>query len=294
MVLKAQGSSLDLRKQNDMKIVAFSDLDATLLDPETYSWKPAERAIEALRIRDASLVMVTSKTLVEVKPLHEELGFDDPFVIENGGGIAFHKGAPLGEYLLSIQSEIMEFRRTGFAVLALGTRDGELVKSLAEISSEVGAPLLGFSAMSLEEVAKATGLPAEQAAKARARLFDEPFMITEGSKSLEDEIRDAAGRRGLLVVKGGRFWHLIGHEGKGKAVSILLAAFRRRYGDLVTIGFGYSPNDFSFLQLVDVPVVLGTALMTESALSLPEKAHRYDAPGPKGWNQAVLDILATL
>jgi hypothetical protein len=34
--------------------------------------------------------------------------------------------------------------------------------------------------------------------------------------------------------------------------------------------------------------------MTDSALSLPEKAHRYDAPGPKGWNQAVLDILATL
>lgn len=294
MVLKAQGSSLDLRKQNDMKIVAFSDLDATLLDPETYSWKPAERAIEALRIRDASLVMVTSKTLVEVKPLHEELGFDDPFVIENGGGIAFHKGAPLGEYLLSIQSEIMEFRRTGFAVLAFGARYEVLVKSLAQIAAEVGAPLLGFSAMSLKEVTKATGLPVEQAAKARVRLFDEPFLIPEGPKSLETEIRSAAIQRGLDVVRGGRFWHLIGHAGKGKAVSILLAAFRRRYGDLVTIGFGDSPNDFSFLQLVDVPVVLGTALMTESALSLPEKAHRYDAPGPKGWNQAVLDILATL
>ncbi len=55
-----------------------------------------------------------------------------------------------------------------------------LVRSLAEISAEVGTPLLGFSAMSDEEVAKATGLPAEQAAKARMRLFDEPFMISGG------------------------------------------------------------------------------------------------------------------
>ena len=294
MVLKAQGSSLDLRKRNDMKIVAFSDLDATLLDPETYSWKPAERAIEALRIRDASLVMVTSKTLVEVKPLHEELGFDDPFVIENGGGIAFHKGAPLGEYLLSIQSEIMEFHRAGFAVLAFGARYEVLVKSLAEIAAEVGAPLLGFSAMSLEEVTKATGLPVEQAAKARVRLFDEPFLIPEGPKSLEAEIRSAAGLRGLHVVEGGRFWHLIGHAGKGKAVSVLLEAFQKRYGEVVSIGVGDSSNDFPFLQLVDIPVVLGNPLRAELGASLPKGALRYEVLGPKGWNHAVLDILATL
>jgi mannosyl-3-phosphoglycerate phosphatase len=277
-----------------MKIVVFSDLDATLLDPETYSWKPAERALEALRIRDASLVMVTSKTLAEIKPLHEELGFDDPFIIENGGGIAFHKGTPLGEYLLSGQSEIMEFHRRGFAVLAFGTKYEVLVKSLAEIAAEVGAPLLGFSAMSDEDVAKATGLPAEQAAKARMRLFDEPFMIPESPKSLEDKIRHAASLRGLDVVEGGRFWHLIGHSGKEKAVSILLMGFRKRYGEVVSIGLGDSPNDFPFLQLVDIPVVLGKRLIAEPVLFPSERAQRYDVAGPKGWNQAVLDILATL
>ncbi|MBP1742886.1 MAG: glucosyl-3-phosphoglycerate phosphatase, partial [Deltaproteobacteria bacterium] len=230
-----------------MKIIVFSDLDATLLDRETYSWNPAARGIEALRKREAALVMVTSKTFAEVKPVHEELGFDDPFVFENGGGIAFRKKTPLREHLISWEPKIDEFQREGFTVLALGTRYEALVKSLAEISVEVGAPLLGFSAMSDEEVAKATRLPVEQAAKARLRLFDEPFMLPEASPCLAAQIQAAATRRGLAVVKGGRFWHLIGHSGKEKAVSILLMGFRKRYGEVVSIGLGDSPNDFPFL-----------------------------------------------
>ena len=277
-----------------MKIVVFSDLDATLLDGEGYSWKPAERAIEALKNRDAALVMVTSKTFSEVKSLHEELGFCDPFVFENGGGIALHKQSSLRDNLLSWEPNLDVFDREGFAVFALGTRYETLVKSLAEISTEVETPLLGFSAMSDEEVAAATGLPIDQAVKARLRLFDEPFMISKEFAALVARVEAAANRRGLNVTKGGRFWHLIGHAGKGKAVSILLKSFRKQYGELISIGLGDSPNDFPFLQLVEIPVVLGMPSQAESGLSLSERAHQYDSPGPKGWNQAVLDILTTL
>jgi mannosyl-3-phosphoglycerate phosphatase len=277
-----------------MKIIVFSDLDATLLDRETYSWKPAKRAIEALRKRDGALVMVTSKTLPEAGLIHKKLAFDDPFVFENGGGIALHIQDPMREALLSWEPKIEEFHREDFAVFALGTRYELLVRTLGEISAEVGTPLLGFSAMSDEEVAKATKLPVEQAAKARTRLFDEPFMLPEASPCLAAQIQAAATRRGLAVVKGGRFWHLIGHSGKEKGVSILLMGFRKRYGEVVSIGLGDSPNDFPFLQLVDIPVVLGKRLTAEPVLFPSERAQPYDVAGPKGWNQAVLDILATL
>lgn len=277
-----------------MKILLFTDLDATLLDKDTYSWEAAARAIEALRKREASLVMVTSKTLSEVGSLHAELGFYDPFVFENGGGIAFRRERPPREILTSWESMVGEFESEGFTVLALGAKYDMLVKSLVEISGEVRTTLIGFFSMSDEEVAAATGLPVEQAAKARMRLFDEPFMIAEESKSAVAEIVRAARRRGLEIVKGGRFWHLIGHTGKGKAVSLLLEAYRKRYGEVVSIGLGDSPNDFSFLLLVDIPVILGKSVETEAAASWAEKAHRYDVRGPKGWNEAVLDILATL
>jgi mannosyl-3-phosphoglycerate phosphatase len=282
------------RKEIGMKIVVFSDLDATLLDPKTYSWKSAKRAIEALSKREAALVMVTSKTLSETVSLHEQLGFDDPFVFENGGGIAIRKDMPLREHLLLWEPKVEEFHKEDFAVFALGTRYELLVRALGQISAEVGTVLFGFSAMSDEEVAMATGLSAEQAAKSRMRLFDEPFVISQESAALVAKVQAAATRRGLAVVKGGRFWHLIGHAGKGKAVSILLTGFRKRYGEVVSIGLGDSPNDFPFLQLVDIPVVLGKPLITEPVLFPCERAHRYDIAGPKGWNQAVLDILATL
>ncbi len=119
-------------------------------------------------------------------------------------------------------------------------------------------------------------------------------MISEVSIDLEVQLRGAATRRGLDVVKGGRFWHLIGHAGKGKAVSMLIEAFRNLFGELVTIGLGDSPNDLPFLQLVEIPVVLGKSLKNEFVSPLRERAHQYAVPGPEGWNQAVLDILATL
>jgi mannosyl-3-phosphoglycerate phosphatase len=277
-----------------MKILLFTDLDATLLDKDTYSCKHAEKGIEELRRRDAALVMVTSKTLSEVTSFHHELGFDDPFVFENGGGIAFRRERPPREILTSWESMVGEFESEGFTVLALGAKYDMLVKSLVEISGEVRTTLIGFFSMSDEEVAAATGLPVEQAAKARMRLFDEPFMIAEESKSAVAEIVRAARRRGLEIVKGGRFWHLIGHTGKGKAVSLLLEAYRKRYGEVVSIGLGDSPNDFPFLQLLDIPIILGKASKAEPVSFLPERAHQYDVLGPEGWNQAVLDILATL
>ena len=277
-----------------MKIVVFSDLDSTLLDAETYSWRSAEGAIDALKHRDAAIILVTSKTLSEVVSIHDELGLEDPFIFENGGGIAACNGTPLCEHLISLRPKITEFHKEGFVVFPLGLKYEMLVRSLAEISAEVGVPLLGFSAMSDEGVAEATGLRPEQAAKARMRLFDEPFMVLKQSIALETQIRGAATRLGLEVVLGGKFWHLIGHAGKEKPVSMLLEAYRTLYGELLTIGLGDSPNDFSFLQLVDIPVVLGKPLQNEFVSPLPERTHRYDDPGPEGWNRAVLDILATL
>lgn len=277
-----------------MKIVVFSDLDDTLLDQETYSWAPAQEAVEALRKREAALVLVTSKTLGEVTLFHRELGFEDPLVFENGGGIAVC-GHDLPECaMLPPQLRGSVFEKHGFRVFPLGMEYESLVASLAEISSETAIPLRGFSAMSAEEVAALTGLPLEQAVAARARLFDEPFIILGGSDSAEAEIMSAAGRRGLTVTKGGRFLHLIGHSGKGKAVSMLLEGFRNRYGRVLSIGLGDSPNDFPFLELVERPVILGKPSKGEPLLRWADKACRMPLRGPEGWNRAVLDILASL
>jgi mannosyl-3-phosphoglycerate phosphatase len=66
-----------------MKTLVFTDLDGTLLDPRTYSWKAATAALEALRTRHAGIVPASSKTFMEMQPLHQEFRLVNPFILEN-------------------------------------------------------------------------------------------------------------------------------------------------------------------------------------------------------------------
>lgn len=275
-----------------MKLVVFTDLDATLLDAETYSWRPAVPAVAALKEREAAIVLVSSKTLAEMEPLHDELTLTDPFIVENGGGIVI---CGTDEAAVHLSSQVPPEGRSGHGdrlVISLGTEYKDLVENLAEISGEIGVELVGFSGMSAEEIAKMTGLSSAQAAKARMRLYDEPFVLPEEELHKETAILLAAEARGLTAVRGGRFFHLIGHAGKGRAVSLLIEAYRHVYGSVYTVGLGDSPNDYPFLELVDTAVLVDRG---ESTSDLPEalaSAIRTKAAGPEGWNEAISSILA--
>lgn len=275
-----------------MKIIVFTDLDATLLDQQTYSWEAAAEALEALKTVHAGIVLVSSKTFTEMVPLHRELGLADPFIVENGGAIAFRADSPIASQLLPLRNESDPIFGADYSMVPLGARYEELVRALEEISSEVGSQLRGFAAMSDKEVAELTGLELHEALNARKRDYDEPFVITE-AKCIEKEIVDAAEARGLRVVRGGRFWHLVGHEGKEAAVATLLEIYRRIHPQLVTVALGDSPNDFSFLELADFPVLVGGArdgAVLPSSLTHSSRV----AQGPEGWNDAILEILLHL
>ncbi|MFH1116554.1 MAG: HAD hydrolase family protein, partial [Pseudomonadota bacterium] len=116
-----------------MKIVVFTDLDATLLDSDTYSWAPARESLQALKESDASVILVSSKTFAEMESLHRELELHDPFVIENGGGIFFHRESSVLSHISNLSRHpAREYGR--FVLLSLGTEYEGLVRSLAEIS----------------------------------------------------------------------------------------------------------------------------------------------------------------
>lgn len=275
-----------------MKIVVYTDLDATLLDADTYSWEPARPALEALRKRDSAIVLVSSKTVAEMLPLHRELGLQDPFVVENGGGVVMERTSPFSSYVQRQGLPIEDLGADDLVLIPLGTRYEMLLRELAEIKAEAGCEVRGFSSMSDAEIAQLTGLSLTDAGNARTRDFDEPFMIVEGAGDREASLRRAARHRGLIVVSGGRFLHLIGHEGKGRAVSLLMGAYNEVHDEVRTIGLGDSPNDYPFLELVDIPVLVGVPAESASLRQRPANVRLYRLPGPHGWNAAVLEALA--
>jgi mannosyl-3-phosphoglycerate phosphatase len=260
--------------------VIVTDLDGCLLDATTYSWEAARPALLVLKRRAIPLVLCSSKARAEMEPLYAELGLDAPYVFENGGGIVIPAGASWSRV----------HRRDGGPLLVrLGTPLRELARALIEIAREGGARLRGFSRMSVREVVDRTGLPEEAAALARQREHDEPFVLESGS---EEVVRQAAERRGLRVTKGGRFHHLTGPVDKGKAVRQVLSLM----APAVSLGLGDAENDLGLLAAVDRPILVPRpdgSVDPALAAAFP-CAQRAPAPGPAGWNQAVLTALELL
>ena len=138
------------------KMVLFTDLDGSLLDPVTYSFDAANEALSALRASDTPLVLASSKTRAEIEPIRSRLNHPHPFIVENGGGLFIPKG--LFDYPLEEAS-----MRGPYLVVELGAPYGRLRAALKEIEQRFRSQLRGFGDMSAEEIADRTGLSHQDA-----------------------------------------------------------------------------------------------------------------------------------
>ncbi len=273
--------SIELTINNTANIVVFSDLDGTLLDGVDYSFSKALPALKFLKEKNIPVIFCTSKTLPEVEIYRHRLNNHDPFVVENGGAIYI----PDGYYDVPFDYD----RATaGYRVRELGTPYEVLVDALAEVRRRTGAPLRGFADMTVREVAERCNLTLDQAALAKQREYDEPFLILEPEAA--PRVVDAIA---APVTRGDRFHHLSGSD-KGRAVSCLMALFRRWRPDAVSVGIGNRSSDLALLEAVDVPILVASGGGTyDPGVAVP--GLRYaEGVGPEGWNSAILNLTAQL
>jgi len=87
--------------------------------------------------------------------------------------------------------------------------------------------------MTIEEIAKDTGLTIELAELAKHREYTEPFRH---NKSNETELFEAIRKEGLHFTIGGKYHHLIGDHDKGKAVLLLKELFSKKFTQIKTVG----------------------------------------------------------
>jgi len=260
----------------------FTDLDGTLLDHDTYSWKAALASLDHLRRRSVPWVAVTSKTRAETELWRLRLGNEHPFIVENGGA-AF---IPAGYLAAGIPGT----RQCGpYEVLEWGTPYPDLLAALASASKASGCRVRGFHEMPPEEVSELCGMPLTEAILAKQREYDEPFLVCDPVRA--GALTIAIERQGRRWTRGGRFWHILGTNDKAVAVEALCALFRGAWSSLRTIGLGDGLNDASFLNVVDVPVLIRSPRSAELQAAVP-RGRLTDRPGPAGWNDAVLSLVA--
>lgn len=260
----------------------FTDLDGTLLDHDTYDYKDALEAVDYIKDRKIPLIICSSKTRPEIELYQKELGLKEPFIVENGGAIFIPQGT------IDLQ-DIASISRDDYAIIELGVPYQKIKAYFAEIKSETGLKMAGFSEMSLTKIADITGLSRPAAQLALRRDYSEPFLFEEENQLAV--LEGAAQRRGLKITRGGRFYHLIGHQDKGQAVRILKKLYKPPGQSLVSIGLGDSINDFPMLENVDIPILVKKKTGRYESWPGPKEIFLAPGVGPKGWNKAVLNIL---
>jgi mannosyl-3-phosphoglycerate phosphatase len=263
--------------------IVFTDLDGTLLDHHTYSWEAAGPALGRLRRLEIPLVLCSSKTAAELRPIAKRMGLQTPLIVENGGGIRL----PLG----FLDRPPAWARRDGDDyVVDLGPRHRDIIAVLADLRLRFGFRFRGFADMTPEEIAQMCGFSLEEAQRSRQREYDEPLVIDAPDPGRMVEFERRLGDNEMRFTRGGRFYHVTGRNDKGKAVRELLALCKNQRPGIYSVALGDSPNDLEMLQSVDLAIIVpkpSNRVDRILATSLPgcwTAAH----PGPLGWNQAIL------
>ena len=266
------------------QIIIFTDLDGTLLDHYSYSFAAAQDALEKINSVHIPLIICSSKTRAEIEVWRSKLNNNDPFISENGGAIFFPKERKIADPKPG-------FGGDGYSVIELGMHYSELLVRFRRLKNIFGEKIRGFSEMQVSELMDLTGLSEKEAELARRREYTEPFIFG-GNESDIENLQKNVEKLGLNLTRGGRFFHLLADNDKGKAASMVSEVYKRSLPELKTIALGDNYNDLPLLQRVDVPVLVEKpgGGYDEKITGLPHLI-RARGVGPEGWNRTVLDIL---
>ncbi len=258
----------------------FTDLDGTLLDHDSYSWKAASSAILELKNRNIPIILNSSKTFVELQSIADDLDLNSPLICENGSIVAVNynnKTTGINEY----------------AIHRFATPYQELVNIIDQIRTIHKFNFTGFHDMTVEDVVSYTGLSNDAANAASQREATEPLLWNDTQQQLE-EFSYLLKQKGLSITRGGRFYHVMSPVDKGLAVKWLIDYLSVTTNDNITIGLGDSVNDLSMLQIVDYPVLIKNVHSPEVETSHLKNIIKTELSGPAGWNQAVLTLIELL
>jgi len=266
------------------QILVFTDLDGSLIDHDTYDFEEARPALDQLRSRSIPVIICSSKTRAEIEVYRRRMGLSSPFIIENGGAVLIPR------HTLNLTG-IGFVHRGPYDVVELGVPYAHLCTIWRDIQKGGSFRMKGFSEMTVEEIAALSGLPLEEARLASKREYSEPFIFSDTSDQF-DLLENLLQEKGLRMTRGGRFYHMMGQNDKGRAVRILSKAYANTYADktIWTVGLGDSDNDIPMLRHVDMPIVIRKKTGEWQRIHGLDPVYS-DKSGPRGWAEVMHALL---
>ena len=266
-----------------MQTVFITDLDGTLLGHEEFDIMPSKPVLDKLIRGGIDIILASSKTKAEIETLCDDLGYQLPFIYENGAGTAYfdkiHKagagslvrpadrGIPIPDiqvrWLQLIPSEMRQYCRF-----------------LDEMDRGAQKTLLGLRGADLD--------------RALRRSYSCLFVFT-GSLTDFTALQAQAKQAGLSVQRGGRVCTLSGHHNKAVYLPEIRCLTQQGKQPSVLVGFGDSDNDKEMLDAVDIACVIPRP--DGYTLSVHKARHStIIAPcvAPWGWHEAAVSALSLI
>lgn len=250
--------------------IVFANIDAIRICAPTMAERHA-RALASLADEQIRVVLCTYRSRAQLEGVRAQLGVYHPFIVENGAaafvpvryfGTDLERGRTVGGY------QAIEFA---------GSYD-RVVETAHKIADRLHVAIVGFRDMSVEQVARVTGMTLLEARLAKLREYDEPFQLLPRNPIAQQRLVHALLSAGLVCVERNEFIHAGTSVGPGTAVTAIAALYLMTLGPVMTLA--WDPDDSAAI-----------GRRTEASLSLGVPPSL--SMGATEWLEAVLEAVCS-
>lgn len=211
------------------RIVVFSDVDGVLRAPHGPVFTTAAAVLKQLALDDAALVLCSGRTRAELEFVQQKLDITHPFICENGGAVIIPSGY--------FDVEVPDARGVGgWRAVEFGRAYADVIDILHRTANRQRIEIVGFSDMSIEEVATECQLPLLEARLAKLREYEEPFRLVDPSMAVRSRLFKALDAASLRAREGRPFHRASAPVDSTVGMKLLTGLYQRGRAGLITVG----------------------------------------------------------
>ena len=170
--------------------IIFTAVDDVFFQVSGEAWETASEALQKLARQGIPLVLSSRGTRAQLEPVRRKIQHGHPFLTESGAGLFI----PDGYFNLRLEGAT-RFGRN-FCV-PFGRTHIEAAAALPEIAEEAGASVVGFSQMSLREIARSCGLSSARCRAIPAARIWRDILFRRRNREDHEAILTSGARKGL-------------------------------------------------------------------------------------------------
>lgn len=234
------------------RLVVFADVDGVLGDLHGGAFfADAAATLKPLRRDDVPLVLCSSRTRAELEAIQQELGIRHPFVCESGGAV-FIPGGYFGFNVPGARD------LAGYEAVEYGRPYADVVQMLRRTAERLAIRIVGFSDMSVEEVARDCHVPLLQARLAKLRQYSERFRVLDSNESTRSRLVRGLNTTRLRCVTGERYDYVGAPVNTSLGVNLLCGLYQHADENVLTVGIAGRMAGDTLLRQVDRRVTMSS------------------------------------